>query len=151
MTADHSRQSPPPAAAPASHELHLAISQAVREADELFTESISRCEALVTRIDLIIVQAHQHLESIRPAAEANIMQATYLSTEHRKLLAARQWMLLLSTDRLEETDKELVQLKTVVLDVITRAKFIREKLRSGGSVDRAVMDEFFKLVRSVAR
>ena len=79
------------------------------------------------------------------------MQATYLSTEHRKLLAARQWMLLLATDRLEETDKELVQLKTVVLDVITRAKFIREKLRSGGSVDRAVMDEFFKLVRSVAR
>jgi hypothetical protein len=151
MTAHQSRQSTPSAAAPASHELHPAISQAVREADEHFTKSISRCEALVARIDLIIVQGHQQLNRIRPAAEANIVQVTYLSTEHRKLLAARQWMLLLATDRLEETDKQLVELKTTILDVMTKAKSIVESLRSVGSVDKAAMDEFLKLVRSVAR
>jgi hypothetical protein len=151
MTAHHSSQSSPSAAVPASHEHHPAVSQAIRDADEIYTQSISRCEALVTRIDLIIVQVHQHLNRIRPAAEANIVQATYLSTEHHKLLAARQWSLLLATDQLEETDKQLVQLKTTVLDVMTRTKSIVEKLRSGGSVDQAAMDEFLKLVRSVAR
>jgi hypothetical protein len=145
MTARQSRQSTPSAAAPASHE------QAVREADEVFTKSISRCEAIVARIDLIIVQVHQQLNRIRPAAEANIVQVTYLSTENRKLLAARQWMLLLATDRLEETDKQLVQLKTTILDVMAKAKSIVESLRSVGSVDKAAMDEFLKLVRSVAR
>jgi hypothetical protein len=145
MTARQSRQSTPSAAAPASHE------QAVREADEVFTKSISRCEAIVARIDLIIVQVHQQLNRIRPAAEANIVQVTYLSTENRKLLAARQWMLLLATDRLEETDKQLVQLKTTILDVMAKAMSIVESLRSVGSVDKAAMDEFLKLVRSVAR
>jgi hypothetical protein len=119
--------------------------------DESFTQSIFRCEALVAHVDLLIVRVHQRLNHIRPAAEANIVQATNLSTEHRKLLAARQWRLLLATDQLEETDKQLVRMKTTALDVVVRAKSIVEKLRSGGPVTQAVMDEFINLTRSVAR
>ena len=148
MTADNSRQSPPPAAAPASLECHQANPQAIGDAVEALTRSISRCEALVTRFDLDIIQIHQHLNRVRPAAEANVVQATHLSTEHRKLLAAMQWRLLLATDQLEEAVEQLMQMKTILLDIMAKAKFIVEELRSG-SVNRAAMDELLKLVRSV--
>ena len=101
------------------------------------------------RIHLLQGAVQREIERAHSATNTAITNATHLSPDRRRYVAARQWRIVLARDRLERALLRLVELQGTIRDITIRAKRVHDHDLKGVRRVQSDVEELSRLTRAL--